>query len=51
MTDIDRAKAFYADQVGFHVDHDVQQNDGLRILQLTPRGFVPKVPSPLAGEG
>jgi catechol 2,3-dioxygenase-like lactoylglutathione lyase family enzyme len=36
--DIDRAKAFYADQVGFAVDHDLVINDQVRIVQLTPPG-------------
>jgi catechol 2,3-dioxygenase-like lactoylglutathione lyase family enzyme len=38
VTDIDRAKAFYADRLGFHVDVDVQPADGVRIVQLTPPG-------------
>ena len=38
VSDIDRAKAFYADQVGFAVDHDLVINDGVRIVQLTPPG-------------
>jgi catechol 2,3-dioxygenase-like lactoylglutathione lyase family enzyme len=38
VTDVDRAKAFYVDQVGFHADHDAQVNDGLRFVQLTPPG-------------
>ncbi|MFC4060657.1 VOC family protein [Planomonospora corallina] len=38
VTDIDRAKAFYADCLGFHVDVDVQPADGVRIVQLTPPG-------------
>lgn len=38
VTDIDRAKAFYADQVGFHLDYDVSPTEGMRICQLTPRG-------------
>ena len=37
-TDIDRSKAFYADQVGFHLDHDVEPGNGMRIVQLTPPG-------------
>ena len=37
-TDVDRSKAFYADQVGFHVDHDVEPGNGMRIVQLTPPG-------------
>src|SRR3954453_794968 len=38
VTDVDRAKAFYADQVGFVVDHDQTVSDDLRFVQLTPRG-------------
>ena len=38
VSDVDRAKAFYADQVGFHVDHDQRVNEGLRFVQLTPPG-------------
>jgi catechol 2,3-dioxygenase-like lactoylglutathione lyase family enzyme len=38
VTDVDRAKSFYVDQVGFHADHDHQVNDNLRFVQLTPPG-------------
>lgn len=38
VTDVDRAKSFYADQVGFHVDHDTKVSDELRVVQLTPPG-------------
>jgi predicted enzyme related to lactoylglutathione lyase len=38
VTDVDRAKAFYVDQVGFHADHDHQVTEGLRFVQLTPPG-------------
>ena len=38
VTDVDRAKAFYVDQVGFHADHDHQVNESLRFVQLTPPG-------------
>jgi catechol 2,3-dioxygenase-like lactoylglutathione lyase family enzyme len=38
VTDVDRAKAFYVDQVGFHADHDHQISDTLRFVQLTPPG-------------
>ncbi len=38
VSDIDRAKAFYVDQVGFHADHDVRPNDTVRVVQLTPPG-------------
>ena len=38
VSDVDRAKAFYADQVGFVVDHDHTVTDELRFVQLTPPG-------------
>jgi catechol 2,3-dioxygenase-like lactoylglutathione lyase family enzyme len=38
VTDVDRAKAFYVDQVGFVADHDHEVNDALRFVQLTPPG-------------
>ena len=38
VSDADRAKAFYADQVGFAVDHDHAVKEGLRFIQLTPPG-------------
>jgi catechol 2,3-dioxygenase-like lactoylglutathione lyase family enzyme len=38
VTDVDRAKAFYVDQVGFNADHDYQVHEGLRFVQLTPPG-------------
>jgi len=38
VTDVDRAKAFYVDQAGFHADHDHQVNEALRFVQLTPPG-------------
>jgi catechol 2,3-dioxygenase-like lactoylglutathione lyase family enzyme len=38
VADIDRAKAFYVEQVGFHTDVDVQPNESVRIVQLTPPG-------------
>ncbi|WP_258067364.1 MULTISPECIES: VOC family protein [unclassified Rathayibacter] len=38
VEDVDRAKAFYADQVGFHLDLDVRISDEMRIVQLTPPG-------------
>ena len=38
VTDIDRAKAFYVDQVGFHADFDIPVDDELRFVQLTPPG-------------
>jgi catechol 2,3-dioxygenase-like lactoylglutathione lyase family enzyme len=38
VTDVDRAKAFYVDQVGFNADHDHVVSDSLRFVQLTPPG-------------
>jgi catechol 2,3-dioxygenase-like lactoylglutathione lyase family enzyme len=38
VTDVDRAKAFYTEKVGFHADHDHQPGEGLRFVQLTPPG-------------
>ena len=38
VTDVDRAKEFYVDQVGFNADHDYQVNENLRFVQLTPPG-------------
>ena len=38
VSDVDRAKGFYADQVGFHMDMDATVRPGLRFVQLTPVG-------------
>ena len=38
VADVDRAKAFYSEKVGFAIDVDHQPNDDFRIVQLTPRG-------------
>lgn len=38
VTDIDAAKSFYVDQVGFRLDHDIHPTDGMRIVQMTPPG-------------
>ena len=38
VSDVDRAKEFYSDKVGFHVDLDHQVTDDVRIVQLTPPG-------------
>jgi predicted enzyme related to lactoylglutathione lyase len=38
VLDVDRAKAFYTEQIGFNADHDHQVNDELRFVQLTPPG-------------
>ena len=36
VTDVDRAKRFYAEQVGFNEDLDTRISDEMRLVQLTP---------------
>ncbi len=38
VSDVDRAKAFYTEQVGFTADHDHAVSDEIRFVQLTPSG-------------
>jgi catechol 2,3-dioxygenase-like lactoylglutathione lyase family enzyme len=38
VSDVDRAKAFYADKAGFNLDHDHRVSDDLRFIQMTPPG-------------
>lgn len=38
VADVDRSLAFYRDQAGFQLDHDVRPGNGMRIVQLTPLG-------------
>jgi predicted enzyme related to lactoylglutathione lyase len=38
VADVDRAKAFYTEQVGFNADHDHRVSDEIRFVQLTPPG-------------
>jgi predicted enzyme related to lactoylglutathione lyase len=38
VSDVERAKSFYAEQVGFVVDLDTRMGDGMRLVQLTPPG-------------
>jgi catechol 2,3-dioxygenase-like lactoylglutathione lyase family enzyme len=38
VSDVDRAKAFYAEKAGFNVDHDHTVHENLRFVQLTPPG-------------
>jgi catechol 2,3-dioxygenase-like lactoylglutathione lyase family enzyme len=38
VTDVDRAKRFYSEQVGFVVDHDTRISGEMRVVQLTPPG-------------
>ena len=38
VSDVDRAKQFYSEQVGFVVDNDVRMGESFRVVQLTPPG-------------
>src|SRR5712692_10820954 len=38
VSDVDRAKAFYTEKIGFNADHDHTVSDTLRFVQLTPPG-------------
>src|SRR5690242_6748903 len=38
VSDVDRAKSFYVDQVGFHADYDQSPSEEIRFVQLTPPG-------------
>jgi catechol 2,3-dioxygenase-like lactoylglutathione lyase family enzyme len=38
VSDVDRAKSFYVDKVGFNDAHDHQVSDEIRFVQLTPPG-------------
>ena len=59
VSDVDRAKSFYTDKVGFHPDQDHRVSDELRFVQLTPpgsacsiamgEGIVPSVPGSVQG--
>jgi catechol 2,3-dioxygenase-like lactoylglutathione lyase family enzyme len=59
VSDVDRAKTFYTDKVGFHADHDHTVNPDLRFVQLTPpgsacsialgKGLTPAVPGSVQG--
>ena len=48
VTDVDRAKAFYTEKIGFNADHDYQVREGLRFVQLTPTGSACSI---VIGEG
>ena len=39
VSDVDRAKAFYVDQLGFNADYDHRVSPELQLVQLTPPGF------------
>ncbi|MDP9188436.1 MAG: glyoxalase superfamily protein [Actinomycetota bacterium] len=38
VSDVDRAKEFYSEKVGFNVDHDHRVSDEIRFVQITPPG-------------
>src|SRR2546430_14869414 len=38
VTDIDRAKSFYLDKLGFHLDADTQPTETMRVVHMTPPG-------------
>lgn len=38
VTDVARATAFYADKLGFRIDHDTKISEDLHVVQLTPPG-------------
>ena len=38
VADVDAAKAFYTERVGFALDHDVRPAEGMRVVQMTPPG-------------
>ncbi len=48
VTDVDRAKKFYVDQVGFNADYDQRVNEAMRFVQLTPPGSACSI---VIGEG
>jgi catechol 2,3-dioxygenase-like lactoylglutathione lyase family enzyme len=48
VNDVDAAKAFYTEQVGFNLDHDTRPNDTMRVVQMTPPGSACSV---VIGEG
>lgn len=48
VADVDAAKAFYTDKVGFNLDHDVRPNERMRVVQMTPPGSACSV---VIGEG
>jgi catechol 2,3-dioxygenase-like lactoylglutathione lyase family enzyme len=51
VADVDRAKQFYAERVGFHVDVDFSAGEDFRIVQLTPTGSACSVTLMRAEEG
>ena len=43
VSDVDRAKSFYTEKLGFVLDHDVEHIPGMRVVQLTPPGSATSV--------
>ena len=48
VSDVEAAKAFYTERLGFRLDHDVRPSEGMRVVQLTPPGSACSV---VIGEG
>ena len=48
VRDVDAAKAFYTEKVGFNLDHDMRPNEDMRVVQMTPPGSACSV---VIGEG
>jgi catechol 2,3-dioxygenase-like lactoylglutathione lyase family enzyme len=48
VADVDAAKVFYTEKVGFILDHDTRPNERMRVVQMTPRGSACSV---VIGEG
>ena len=48
VSDVDDAKAFYTEKVGFNLDHDVRPSETMRVVQMTPPGSACSV---VIGEG
>ena len=48
VSDVDAAKAFYTERVGFNLDHDMRPNESMRVVQMTPPGSTCSV---VIGEG
>jgi catechol 2,3-dioxygenase-like lactoylglutathione lyase family enzyme len=38
VSDVEAAKAFYTDKVGFNLDHDIRPTETMRVVQMTPPG-------------
>jgi catechol 2,3-dioxygenase-like lactoylglutathione lyase family enzyme len=48
VSDVDAAKSFYTEKVGFNLDHDMRPNETMRVVQMTPPGSACSV---VIGEG